>query len=98
MNRDIKVFVVENDAAIRESLSALIEGSPGFVCVGSSPNAESARIVIPNHSPDVVMMDVHLSGISGIECIRQLKPKCQFRQFIILTVYYDDSLDRKSVV
>lgn len=86
----INVSVVEDIKEIREGLCALINGSEGFKCKSCFPNAESALKEIMDDEPDVILMDIGLPGMSGIDCIRKLKSKDQEIQIIVLTVYEDD--------
>ena len=89
----IKVAIVEDDEGIRGSLSALIKRAPGFKLAGEYANAETALKEIPQHLPDVVLMDINLPGMKGYECVRQLKLAHPAVQFLMLTVYEDsDSL------
>jgi len=83
---DIKVALVEDDAAVREELVRLINRAPGFACVGAYPDAETGLAEIPRQQPDVVLMDINLPGMSGIDCIRALKASCP-APIIMLTVY-----------
>ena len=92
ISRDIKVYIVEDDDLIRDSLSVLLGGSSGYKNVGSSGSAEHALLEIPKIIPDVVLMDINLVQLSGIECIRQLKPIVPSVQFIMLTAYSDELL------
>lgn len=82
-----KVFIVEDDPLIREKLAKLISRAEGFNCVGTCSNGESALAEIPRLKPDVVLMDINLPGISGIECVRGLKASLPSAQIIMLTVY-----------
>lgn len=86
----IKVVIVEDIREIREGLQMLINGSEGFTCVRTFPNAEEALDQIPAIAPDVVLMDINLPGMNGIEAVRKLKPQCSQTQFIMSTVYEDD--------
>src|SRR5665213_2015690 len=83
----IKVALVEDDAQVREELAKLINRAPGFSCVGAYPDGETALAELPRQKPDVVLMDINLPGISGIDCIRPLKAACPSVQIIMLTVY-----------
>jgi len=83
----IKVALVEDDAQVREELAKLINRAPGFACVGAYPDGETALAEIPRQKPDVVLMDINLPGISGIDCIRALKTTCPSIHIIMLTVY-----------
>ncbi len=86
----ISVSIVEDIKEIREGLCALIDGSEGFECINSFSNAESALKGIIENQPDVVLMDIGLPGMSGIDCIRRLKLKKPELQIIMLTVYEDN--------
>ncbi len=72
---------------MRSSLAKLIDGSPGYRCVSQHGSAETALREIPKINPDVVLMDINLPGISGVECVRRLKPLLPATQVIMLTVY-----------
>jgi DNA-binding NarL/FixJ family response regulator len=89
----IKVAIVDDDEGIRASLAALIRRAPAFKLIGDYANAEIALKEIPRHPPDVVLMDINLPGMKGVECVRQLKAAKPEVQFLMLTVYEDsDSL------
>jgi DNA-binding NarL/FixJ family response regulator len=89
----IKVSIVEDDEGIRASLAALIRRDPALRLAGDYPDAETALKEIPKHPPQVVLMDINLPGMNGVECVRQLKAALPLVQFLMLTVYEDsDSL------
>jgi DNA-binding NarL/FixJ family response regulator len=83
----ISVSIVEDDAQVRASLAKLIDSSPGFRCVSQHGSAENALVEIPKINSQVVLMDINLPGISGVECVRRLKPQMPATQVIMLTVY-----------
>ena len=83
----ISVSIVEDDAGVRASLARLIDGAPGFRCLSQHPTAESALQEMPKTSPEVVLMDINLPGVSGVECVKRLKPLLPGTQVIMLTVY-----------
>jgi DNA-binding NarL/FixJ family response regulator len=83
----ISVSIVEDDAGVRASLARLIDGSPGFRCLSQHPSAESGLQDLPKANPEVVLMDINLPGLSGVECVRRLKPLLPQTQIIMLTVY-----------
>lgn len=85
----IRVALVEDDDKIRNNLIDLLEGSKGFRCVGAYSNAEDALDDIPSKAPDVVLMDINLPGIDGIECTRRLKMQIPSLLILMLTVYED---------
>jgi DNA-binding NarL/FixJ family response regulator len=84
---NISVSIVEDNAQVRASLAKLIDGTPGFGCVSRHGDAESALLEIPKIRPEVMLMDINLPGLSGVECVRRLKPQLPATQFIMLTVY-----------
>ena len=89
----IKVAIVDDDEGIRSSLATLIRRAPSLRLAGEYPDAETAVKEIPRRPPDVVLMDINLPGMNGVECVRQLKAALPSTQFLMLTVYEDsDSL------
>src|SRR5271166_4131186 len=89
----IKVAIVDDDEGIRTSLASLIRRASTLRLIGDYANAETALKEIPRNPPDVVLMDINLPGINGVECVRQLKSALPAVQFLMLTVYEDsDSL------
>ncbi len=86
----ITVCIVEDRKDIRESLKILVNDAAECACIGAFVNGEDALKEIPELQPDVVLMDIDLPGINGIECIKQLKPLCPRVQFMICTVYDED--------
>jgi len=85
----IRLALVEDDPQVRDGLSQLIRASPGFECVGACSDAEDALARLPGLKPDVVLMDIGLPGMSGIECIRRLKRLQPATQIMMLTVFED---------
>ncbi len=87
----IKVALVDDNVDLREGLQIVLkEHSDEFECIGAFGDAETALKKIPELKPDVVLMDINLPGISGIECLKQLKPKLPNLDVIMLTVFADD--------
>jgi len=82
-----RVAVVEDDSALRRTITAFINRAPGHCCAGSFPDAETALAEIPRLKPDVVLMDIGLPGMSGIECVAALKALLPEMPIIMLTVY-----------
>ena len=90
MTKIISVAIVEDAKDIRESLQTLITGMPAFSCTGTYETAESAIAGIPKNMPDVVLMDIHLPGMSGVDAVRILKEKHPTMHFLMCTVFKDD--------
>ena len=84
-----KVAIVEDNATLRKYLVGLIGGTPGHKCVCACESTEEAILEIPKHRPNVVLMDIHLPGESGIACTVRLRAKMPDLQVIMLTVYKD---------
>ena len=85
----INVSVVEDDAEAQEMLAEWLNSTPGFRCVSQHGDGIAAVAELPGVQPEVVLMDINLPGLKGIECVRQLKPKMPQTQFLMLTVYSD---------
>jgi DNA-binding NarL/FixJ family response regulator len=94
----IQVALVEDDPEIRANLAHRVGRSPAFRLLRSYSDAESALADLPRHPPDVVLMDINLPGIDGVECVRQLKLKMPAVQFIMLTIYEDGNRLFKSLM
>jgi DNA-binding NarL/FixJ family response regulator len=82
------VAMVEDDAKTRSLIADLLRQA-GFACGPMCADAESARRILVEAQPDVVLMDIDLPGASGIECVRRLKPALARTHFVMLTVYDD---------
>jgi DNA-binding NarL/FixJ family response regulator len=85
----IKVAIVDDDDGVRTKLVHAIARFDGCACVGQFSSGEDALARLPASSPDVVLMDINLPGMNGIECVRQLKLAHPGIEFIMLTVYED---------
>ncbi|MCF6269462.1 MAG: response regulator transcription factor [Melioribacteraceae bacterium] len=88
----ISVAIVDDKKDIRENLEILLNSSANIDCIGTFPNYHSAVNNIPDLEPDVVLMDINMPGKSGIDCIKNLKPKMLQTQFIMLTMYDDSEM------
>lgn len=88
----IKVSIVEDNRGTRESLSELLGRAPALRCVGAHPSGEEALSRIPAEQPDVVLMDINLPGMSGIECVSRLKELLPKTQVLMLTTYEESDL------
>jgi DNA-binding NarL/FixJ family response regulator len=90
MERDIRVAIVEDRTRTREGIQALIDGTPGFRCAGSFGSMEEALDAIDLDPPQVVLLDIGLPGMSGIQGIRVLRERHPGMLLVMLTVYDDD--------
>jgi DNA-binding NarL/FixJ family response regulator len=86
----IKVTVVEDIPELRNGLISLLQWDDRFEAVSSHNDAESAIDHIIAMQPDIVVMDINLPDMNGIECIRKIKKDCPHSQFIMFTIYEDD--------
>lgn len=86
----ITIAIVEDLDEVREGLNNFISLSDDFKVLDSFKTAEEALYAVPELKPDIVIMDINLPGINGIECIRQLKGKSPATQFMMFTVYEND--------
>lgn len=85
----ITVSIVEDQDPLRTTLARVLARAEGFECVSHYGNAEDALKDLPNVRPNVVLMDINLPGINGVECVRQLKQLLPQTQVMMLTVYED---------
>ncbi len=85
----ITVCLVEDNEQLRGTLARVISRAEGFQCLGQYANAEDALKGIPAERPNVVLMDINLPGMNGVECVRQLKPLVPETLVIMLTAYED---------
>ncbi len=88
-DKKIRICLVEDDARLREAISHWLREEAGFQIINCYPDAESAIRAMTKDQPDVVLVDINLPGLSGIECVRQLKPQLPTTQFTMVTVYED---------
>jgi len=87
---EISVCIVEDNKDIRQALEQIVMMADGFIMLGSFPNAEEALTGLPQLLPQVVLMDINLGEMSGIECVGLLKPKFPEMLFMMCTVYEED--------
>jgi len=88
----ITVGIVEDDLVLRDTLAKLIGGAAGFQCVAACASGEEALKVLPPLKPAVIVMDLNLPQMTGIECTRRLSTLLPSTPIIILTVYEDGEL------
>ena len=85
----VSVSIVEDNEKLRGTLARVLNRAEGFSCASQHPSAEDALKDLPNVKPDVVLMDINLPGINGVECVRQLKKIMPQVLIMMLTVYED---------
>jgi DNA-binding NarL/FixJ family response regulator len=85
----ITVSIVDDESQLRQSIETFINGSSGFRCVSAYGSAEAAVKGLLTERPDVVLMDIHMAGMNGIECVERLKQLVPEIQIVMLTVYED---------
>jgi DNA-binding NarL/FixJ family response regulator len=89
MNKPIRVSIVDDEVDLRENIAGFVDAAKGFKCVSVHSSAEEALAHLPKEKPDVVLMDINLGGMSGIECVLHLKPLMRDTQVVMLTVFED---------
>jgi len=85
----ISVSIVEDNDKLRGTLVRVVNRADGFRCISDYANAEDALKDLPQTRPDVVLMDINLPGMNGVECVRRLKQLLPQTQVMMLTVYED---------
>jgi DNA-binding NarL/FixJ family response regulator len=92
MPTPINVSIVEDNRGTRNTLSSLLKKSGGIHCVSVHETGEEALQGIPKHKPSVVLMDINLPGMSGIECVVRLKQVLPETEILMITAYEDPEL------
>jgi len=85
----INISIVDDEKELCQSIATFVNGAPGFRCVSMYHSGETALEHLPTDHPDVVLMDIHMTGMSGIECVERLKAKMPQMHIMMLTVYED---------
>jgi len=83
----ISVSIVDDEKKLCKSIATFLNDSPGFRCISIYGNAEVALRQLPTDRPDVVLMDINMPGMDGIECVKRLKALAPQLQILMLTVY-----------
>ena len=85
----IKVAIIEDNPTVRESLATIVANAPGYQCAGTWSTAEEGLRMLRKQAVDVVLMDIQLPSMSGVECTAKLKEQAPETQIIMVTVYED---------
>jgi RNA polymerase sigma factor (sigma-70 family) len=86
----IKICIVEDLEEVRDGMVSLLTLDERFELLAAFPDAEKAAVELPAWQPDIVIMDINLPGMNGIDCIKKIKALCPQSQFIMFTIYEDD--------
>jgi DNA-binding NarL/FixJ family response regulator len=92
MGECIRVSIVDDDSVVRSSLRLMIDRLPRYQVVSSHGSADDALSVLPGISPDVVLLDIRMPGLSGIECARLLRQSLPELRIVMVTAHLDDNL------
>ena len=98
MSKEIKVIIFEDSQSLRISLFHLINESPGFKCVGAYDDCLNLMENIAKDKPDVVLMDIQMPGINGIEAVSMLKEKYPDIKILMQTIFEDESKIFQSIL
>ncbi len=89
MNKTITVSIVDDEADLREHIGGYLQAAGGFSCKSVYASAQEALDHLPTDRPDVILMDINLGGMDGIECVRRLRELMPEAQVLMLTVFED---------
>jgi DNA-binding NarL/FixJ family response regulator len=89
MRMPITISIIDDQAELRDKILAFLDSMPALKCISGYDSANDALAGLPAEKPDVILMDISLGGVSGIECVRQLKAKLPQSHVIILTAFED---------
>jgi DNA-binding NarL/FixJ family response regulator len=95
--KNISVSIVDDDCELTEKIADYLDKTSAYRCISSYPSAEEALAHIVQDRPDVVLMDINLGGMSGIECVRQLQPQLPSTPIVMLTVFEDTDKILKAI-
>jgi DNA-binding NarL/FixJ family response regulator len=85
----INVSIIDDDQRLRESIAKFVDGTDGLQCISTYASAAAALERLPEEAPDVVLMDINMPGMDGIECVQRLKARMPEVQVVMLTIYED---------
>ena len=88
---NIRVAIFEDNKHLRESLYYLINGTPGFSCTGAYPDCNDAVFQITKDTPDVILMDIEMPGLNGIQGVKLIKSKFPQVHVLMQTIFHDEN-------
>jgi DNA-binding NarL/FixJ family response regulator len=94
---DIRITIFEDSKHLRESLQIVLNGTPGFICAGAYPDCNDLLYRIEKDSPDIVLMDIEMPGMNGIEATGIIKSKFPQVQVLIQTIFFEDDYIFKAI-
>ncbi|HLG35707.1 MAG TPA: response regulator transcription factor [Bacteroidia bacterium] len=86
---EIRVMIFEDNQSLRESIYQLIHGSPGFACVGAYEDCSHLLEHVRKNTPDVILMDIQMPGMNGIEAVKMLREKYPDLKILMQTIFED---------
>lgn len=89
-NRKISILIVDDHEVVRQGLRAYLDAQPGFIVIGEASSGEDAEKLAADLLPDVVLMDLVMSGVGGVEATRKIKDLTPRTQIVVLTSYHQD--------
>jgi len=89
-NRKISILIVDDHEVVRQGLRAYLDAQPGFIVIGEASSGEEAEKLAADLLPDVVLMDLVMSGVGGVEATRKIKDLTPRTQIVVLTSYHQD--------
>jgi DNA-binding NarL/FixJ family response regulator len=95
--KNIRVTIFEDNTQLREGLFDLVDGSEGFICAGAFPNCKTVLANIEETRPDVILMDIEMPGLNGIEAVTMVKESFPHVKILMETVFEEDDKIFRSI-